>query len=107
MDEHFDTVVIGGGQAGLAMGYQLQRRGIPFVILEAYAARFELPIRGGTRVDGLTRQDGRFVLTAGDDRHTADRVVVATGAFNTPWVPSFAADLDPRIVQLHAGEYRI
>lgn len=28
--------MIGGGQAGLAMGYQLARRGISFVILEAY-----------------------------------------------------------------------
>jgi putative flavoprotein involved in K+ transport len=32
-----DTVVIGAGQAGLATGYHLQRRGIPFVILDAAA----------------------------------------------------------------------
>jgi len=31
-----DVIVIGGGQAGLAMGYQLARRGISFVILEAH-----------------------------------------------------------------------
>lgn len=30
-----DTVVIGAGQAGLATGHHLQRRGIPFVILDA------------------------------------------------------------------------
>ena len=30
-----ETVVIGAGQAGLATGYHLQRRGRPFVILEA------------------------------------------------------------------------
>jgi putative flavoprotein involved in K+ transport len=29
------TVVIGGGQAGLAVGYHLKRRGVPFVILDA------------------------------------------------------------------------
>jgi putative flavoprotein involved in K+ transport len=29
-----DTVVIGGGQAGLALGYHLQQRGVPFVILD-------------------------------------------------------------------------
>ncbi|HEX2420974.1 MAG TPA: NAD(P)-binding protein, partial [Acidimicrobiia bacterium] len=29
------TVIIGGGQAGLATGYCLQQRGIPFVILDA------------------------------------------------------------------------
>jgi len=33
--ERFQTVVIGGGQAGLSLGYHLARRGIPFVILDA------------------------------------------------------------------------
>ena len=33
--ERFDVVVIGGGQAGLAVGYHLARRGLSFVILEA------------------------------------------------------------------------
>jgi putative flavoprotein involved in K+ transport len=35
--ERIDTVVIGGGQAGLAVGYHLRRRGRPFVILDAAA----------------------------------------------------------------------
>ncbi len=33
--ERFQTVVIGGGQAGLSVGYHLARRELPFVILEA------------------------------------------------------------------------
>jgi putative flavoprotein involved in K+ transport len=33
--ERVQTVVIGGGQAGLSVGYHLARRGLPFVILEA------------------------------------------------------------------------
>ena len=33
--EHFDTIVIGGGQAGLAMGYHLAGQQRPFVILDA------------------------------------------------------------------------
>jgi putative flavoprotein involved in K+ transport len=33
--ERINTVVIGGGQAGLSVGYHLQRRGVPFVILDA------------------------------------------------------------------------
>jgi putative flavoprotein involved in K+ transport len=32
--EHFSAVVIGGGQAGLAMSYQLQQHGIDHVVLE-------------------------------------------------------------------------
>ena len=30
-----NTVVIGGGQAGLSVGYHLSQLGIPFVILDA------------------------------------------------------------------------
>jgi putative flavoprotein involved in K+ transport len=33
-DQHFGTVVIGGGQAGLAVGYHLRQRGLPFVVLD-------------------------------------------------------------------------
>jgi len=33
--EEVDTVVIGGGQAGLSAGYHLKQRGVPFVILDA------------------------------------------------------------------------
>jgi putative flavoprotein involved in K+ transport len=154
--EHFDTVIIGGGQAGLATGYHLAMRSLPFVILDAdeqigdawrkrwdslklftparynglpglpfpapahshptkdamadylesYAARFDLPVRRGVKVDGLFRQDGRFVVTAGDLRLMAENVVVATGAYHGPRVPAFATELDPDIVQLHSSEYR-
>ena len=34
--ERFDVIVIGGGQAGLATGYYLARRGLRFTILEAH-----------------------------------------------------------------------
>jgi putative flavoprotein involved in K+ transport len=33
--ERFDVIVIGGGQAGLSVGYHLARRGMRFVILDA------------------------------------------------------------------------
>jgi len=35
-ERRFDTVVVGGGQAGLAVGYYLARQGRDFVILEAH-----------------------------------------------------------------------
>lgn len=34
--ERVQTVVLGGGQAGLAVGYHLAERGLPFVILDAH-----------------------------------------------------------------------
>jgi putative flavoprotein involved in K+ transport len=33
--EHVETLVIGGGQAGLAMGYHLSKRGLPYAIVDA------------------------------------------------------------------------
>jgi putative flavoprotein involved in K+ transport len=74
--------------------------------LEAYAARFELPVRTGVRVDGLSREGDRYVAAAGKHRFEADHVVVASGAYHRPRVPAFAAELDPGIVQLHSSEYR-
>ena len=155
--ERFDTVVIGGGQAGLSAGYHLKEAGRRFVILdgnervgdawrkrwdslrlftparydgltglrfpgprsapaptkdemadylEAYAVRFDLPVRTGVRVDGLVRDGDRFVVTAGDHRYEADDVIVASGAHHEPRVPAFARQLDPAIVQMHSDQYR-
>jgi putative flavoprotein involved in K+ transport len=154
--EQFEIAVIGGGQAGLSVGYHLQQQGRDFVVLdtndrigdawrkrwdslrlftparydglpgmpfpapahtyptkdemadylEAYAARFRLPVRAGVKVDGLSRRDGRFVVTASDLRLEAENVVVATGGYHGPRVPSFAPELDPDILQLHSSEYR-
>jgi putative flavoprotein involved in K+ transport len=153
--ERFDTVIVGGGQAGLATGYHLARLGRSFVILdagrrvgdpwrarwdslrlytparysglpgwgfpaadwhyptrdevadylEAYATRFELPVRNGVRVDGLTRPGDRYLLTAGERRFEADNVVVAAGAYAQPRIPEFAPELGPDILQLHSSRY--
>ncbi len=154
--ERVQTVVIGGGQAGLATGYYLARRDLPFVILdahhrigdawrerwdslrlftparfdgipgypfpaashsfptknemadylEAYAARFALPVRTGARVSRLCRTDHRYVVAAGEQVYEAEHVVVAMSSFQEPKVPPFATELDPAIVQLHSRDYR-
>jgi putative flavoprotein involved in K+ transport len=74
--------------------------------LEAYAARFSLPVSTGVQVDGVSQREGGYVVTAGDRRIEADNVVVASGGYQTPVVPGFAGELDPGIVQLHSSEYR-
>ena len=74
--------------------------------LETYAERFQLPVRTGVRVDGLSRQGETYIVTSEDGRYEADHVVVATGANQTPKTPSFAAGLDPNIVQMHSQDYR-
>ncbi|MDF2741492.1 MAG: FAD-dependent pyridine nucleotide-disulfide oxidoreductase, partial [Actinomycetia bacterium] len=74
--------------------------------LEAYATRFQLPVRTGVRVDRLTKADGGFLVTAGDRSWEAANVVVAMATFQVPRVPAFAPELDPGLLQLHAGSYR-
>jgi putative flavoprotein involved in K+ transport len=154
--ERVQTVIVGGGQAGLSVGYHLGRRGLPFVILdagerigdawrnrwdslrlfsparydgltgmafpapgasyptknemadylEAYAHRFGLPVQTGVEVDGLSKHGDRFVVTAGERQFESENVVVAMANYQRPRVPAFAGQLDPRIVQLHAADYR-
>lgn len=154
--ERVETIIIGGGQSGLSVGYHLSRLGRPFVILdaserigdawrkrwdslrlftpakfnglhglrfpaspnefptkdemgdylEAYARHFRLPVRSGVRVDSLTRRGGLYVVTAGDQTFKADHVVVAMSKYQEPFVPAFARELDPSIVQVHSHYYR-
>jgi putative flavoprotein involved in K+ transport len=154
--EGFETVIVGGGQAGLATGYHLAKRGRPFIILdanarvgdpwrkrwdslklyspaaydglpgirfpaprasfptthemadylEAYAARFELPVRTKTSVEVLSRHGDRYVVKSGEQTFEADNVVVATGVMQEPIIPSFAPELDAGIRQLHSSDYQ-
>lgn len=154
--EHVDTVIIGGGQAGLATGYHLARRGRPFVILEAhqrvgdiwrhrfdslrlysptkydglpgmaiakqpwswptkdemagylesYADRFQLPVRTGVHVRELSKTRDGYAVACGDVGFEAANVVVATGGWQAPWTPAFAAELEPTVRQLHSHDYR-
>lgn len=74
--------------------------------LQAYADRFDLPVRHETRVDTLTRIDDSYVLTADSQRFHTNHVVVATGPFHHPHIPDFADKLTPSITQFHSKEYR-
>jgi putative flavoprotein involved in K+ transport len=75
--------------------------------LERHAEIFELPIELNSEVEKLERgDDGRFRLEVGGRTITADQVVVATGPFQTPYVPNVAEKLANDIFQAHATGYR-
>src|SRR5918995_3046125 len=139
--KHLEVAVVGGGQAGLAMGYCLREQGLRVAIfergdsiapawrerwdsltlftprrysalpglpfsgdsdgyptrdevisyLDRYAESFELPIELNNEVKELDRgDDARFRLEVDGRTITADQVVVATGPFQTPYVPKLA-----------------
>jgi putative flavoprotein involved in K+ transport len=75
--------------------------------LETYATRVGLPVRRGARVTALRAEPtGGYRVDAGDATYRSRQVIVASGALQRPWVPPFAAGLDPRIIQVHAADYR-
>jgi putative flavoprotein involved in K+ transport len=65
-----------------------------------------MPVRTGVPVDGVRREGGAYVVSAGDLRFEAANVIVASGAHREARVPALARDIDAGIVQLHSVEYR-
>jgi putative flavoprotein involved in K+ transport len=74
--------------------------------LRDYAAEFDLPVELNARVTGLERTDAGFRLSTADRAYDARAVIVATGPFQTPFVPPLAAGLDASVTQLHSAGYR-
>jgi putative flavoprotein involved in K+ transport len=74
--------------------------------LENYAAHFNLPVKTGIKVDGLSREGNSYCITAGDRNFQAEHVVIAMSNFQIPKIPQFAKNLSRDIMQFHSFEYR-
>ena len=72
--------------------------------LVAYASG--LDVETGVRVLQLDQDGDGFVATTSTGQVRARHVVLATGPFHLPHVPSVAAGLDPEVAQLHSYDYR-
>jgi len=157
MRNYYDTIIIGAGQAGLAMGYYLKKQNENFVLLEGnetcgnswrtrydslllftprshsslpglkidgnqngyptkdeianylenYAQKFELPIKVNTFVQNVCKINGYFnILTKNGDSYHSKQLVVATGPFQKPFIPSFSNNVPSEINQIHAADYK-
>ncbi len=153
-----DTLVVGAGQAGVAMSEHLSKLGVPHLVLErnriaerwrtgrwdslvangpawhdrfpglefddlspdgfapkervadyfeAYARKFNAPIRTGVEVKKVERNVGRpgFTIETSEGVIEASRVVAATGPFQRPVIPPIAPS-DERFTQIHSADYR-
>lgn len=156
MRREVDVLVIGAGQAGLAMGYYLAKHSLTHVLvdagtrigevwrnrydslvlftprcysslpgmafpgepdglptkddvadyLEAYAARFSIPVELQTKVERLERTEHGFTAVTNRGVYQAKQVVVATGPFQQPFIPRLQGTLSDEIFQLHSASFR-
>ncbi|MDI3275153.1 NAD(P)/FAD-dependent oxidoreductase [Pseudomonas sp. AL03] len=153
-----DTLIVGAGQAGVAMSEHLSKLGVPHLVLErnriaerwrtgrwdslvangpawhdrfpglefddlspdgfapkervadyfeAYAKKFNAPVRTGVDVLKVERNVGRpgFTIETSEGVIEASRVVAATGPFQQPVIPPIAPKDQP-FLQIHSAEYR-
>ena len=75
--------------------------------LTDYARDFELPVELDSRVRAVRARERGYLVETDDRAYKLDQVVIATGPFQTPRVPSIAPDLAAlKPYQHHSSEYR-
>lgn len=158
--EKIETMIIGGGQAGLSTSYYLNQLGREHLVLEQssqagnawrndrwdsftlltpnwsiklpgmlyrganpdgfmsraelvsylekYIENFDLPVQYDTCVTEVTQLENSngYLITTNSRTFQAKNVVVATGQFQKPKIPSFSTNIPAHILQLHSGQYR-
>jgi len=74
--------------------------------LRDYAETFAVPTRMNTRVERVRRHQDLYVADTSSGQITARQVVVATGPFQRPIIPSLGRSLPRHVTQLHSSQYR-
>src|ERR1700693_1619550 len=158
MLHEIDTVIVGGGQAGLAISYYLSQEGREHVALERaegvanawrnqrwdsftlvtpnfqlrmpgaeysgndpygfmslaevveyfdnYVERFRLPVLCGVEVFSVEEVGDRYAVRTSEKNYEAENVVIATGLYQSPKIPTFSAEIPPSVLQLHSMKYK-
>ncbi|EJR65009.1 hypothetical protein IIO_01649 [Bacillus cereus VD115] len=151
-----DVIIVGAGQAGLAIGYYLKQAGYSFLLLEAgdrvgdswrnrydslqlftpreysslpsmilkgegngfpskdeiatyleeYARHFKLPVQLQTEVLKIKKEKDIFELHTSKEILQSKKIIIASGGFQQPFIPSFSQHLSSHIFQIHSSQYK-
>ena len=151
----YDVIIVGAGQAGLAIGYYVKQAGLSFLLLDShkrigdswrkrynslvlftprkysslagmpmsgspegfpakdeianyledYTAYFNLPVQLETFVSKVERREGIFEIETTKGKLEAEQVVMASGAFQKPFIPPVINEGECMPFQLHSSSY--
>ena len=87
-------------------GFMLKDEIVDYV--KRYADSFNPPFTGNVEVYRVFRKtkDGDFYITSSIGNFTADKVIIAAGAYHIPNVLPISKDFDSSINQLHSADYK-
>jgi putative flavoprotein involved in K+ transport len=74
--------------------------------LHRYATELELPVQLNSPVTSLELRDGRYAAELPGRTIVADQVIIATGPFQKPRIPSFASSVADDVYQAHSTGYQ-
>ncbi|MCF3942256.1 flavin-containing monooxygenase [Oceanobacillus alkalisoli] len=74
--------------------------------LKKYVNKFKIPIQFNTTVVSVTKVNDYFLIETNKQEYQSKNVVIATGSFQTPSIPSFSQGLSDNILQLHSSQYK-
>jgi putative flavoprotein involved in K+ transport len=74
--------------------------------LSYYAKKFSLPVQLNTTVQRMLKAENGFSIRTNNGELTARQVVVATGPFQTPFIPKVSEHLSDDVYQIHSSQYR-
>ncbi len=87
-------------------GFMLKDEIVDYV--KRYAASFNPPIKGSVEVYKTYKKEGEdiFYIDTSIGKFTADKVIVATGAYHIPFMLPMGKKISKEVTQIHSADYK-
>ncbi|MDM5194464.1 NAD(P)/FAD-dependent oxidoreductase [Bacillus hominis] len=74
--------------------------------LEEYTRFFQLPVQVQTEVLKIRKKKEIYEIHTSKEILQSKKVIIATGGFQQPYIPSFSKHLSSHIFQIHSSQYK-